>query len=154
MVNKLRKEADNIGLTKQRLTQIYARARHIRMTFTKYIPDTTDAIRDYVNLLDSTFKQDRSGGGRNNSFYYLSTVANIYVEVFDKAAGFAVTNPDNHAMQINIYSNNDEHVRGMAKAVNGIFEDGMLAHLDWKKIEGKFKIKSEDCIKVWNALLQ
>ncbi len=153
MGSKIRKEAENIGLTKQRLTQIYARARRIRMTFTKYIPDTTDAIRDYVNLIDPTFKQDRSGGGRNNSFYYMSTTANIFVEVFDKAAGFAVTNPDNHAMQINIYSNNDEHIRGIAKAVNGIFEDGMLAHLDWKKIEGKFKVKPEDGIAIWNTLL-
>lgn len=153
MGKKVPKRAEELGLTKLRMTILYARPRKIRTTFSKYVPDTADAIRDYVSPLDPSLVQGRSGGGRNNTYYYLAPEVNLYVEVADKAAGFVVVNPANHAIQISIFCDNDEHVRGIANAVNQRFADGILAHMDWKKIEKKFKVKREDCIAAWKALL-
>ncbi|HUX98500.1 MAG TPA: hypothetical protein VMV49_02985 [Candidatus Deferrimicrobium sp.] len=153
MGKKIPKQAEELGITKQRLTILYARAKKIRMTFTKYVPDTADAIRDYITLQDPTMIQDRTGGGRNNTWYYLAPQAQIYVEYFDKAAGFQIVNPSNHAVQINIFTDNLEHVRGIANAVNNCWEDGILAHMEWKKIEGKYKIKADDCIAAWKQWL-
>lgn len=139
MGKKVRKQAEELGLTKLRRTILYARPRKTRMIFSKRVPDTADAIRDYINLLDPSFVQGSSGGGRNNTFYYLAPQANLYVEVADTAAGFVVHNPKNHAIQISIFSDNDEHIRGIANAVNQRFADGILAHMDWKKIEKKIQ---------------
>ena len=153
MGKKVRKQAEELGLTKLRTTMLYARPRKTKMTFSKYVPDIAHAIRDYIKLLDPSFVQASSGGGRNNTYYYLAPQANLYVEIVDKAVGFVVINPVNHAIQISIFSDNDEHIRGIAKAVNQRFADGILAHMDWKKIEKKFKVKREDCIAAWKALL-
>lgn len=155
MGSKALKEAKNLGLLKLRHTAIYSRARKIRATFSKYIPDVADEIRDYILASDPDLVHDRSGGGRNNSFFYLSTKLQLFVQVTDKAAGFAVVNPSNHAIQIEIYCDNDEIIRGIAKAVNDVYADegGMLAHMEWNKIEKKFKVKADDCIATWNSLL-
>lgn len=139
MGKKVRKRAGELGLTKLRMTILYARPRKMRMIFSKYVPDTADAIRDYVSTLDPSFVQSSSGGGRNNTYYYLAPQANLYVEVADKATGFALPNPANHAIQINIFSDNDEHIREIADAVNQQFADGILAHMDWKKTEKNSK---------------
>ena len=153
MGSKVQKQAIQLGLNKQRLTALYGRPRKFRMTFSKYVPDVADTIRDYITLRDPSLIQDKSGGGRNNSYYYLSQQAQIYVELFDKTAGFAVVDPSNHALQINIYCNDEELIRGIAQAINNLYEDGILAHIEWKKIEGKYKIKADDCIAEWNKWL-
>jgi hypothetical protein len=155
MGKKLRKQAEAEGLKKQQLTVLYARARKFRSTFSKYVPDCADAIRDYLALQDQTLLQEKSGGGRNSTYYYLASQINTYIELIDKAAGFAVVNPSNHAIQINIFTENQEYIRGIANAVNSIWSDvdGILAHMDWKKIEKKFKVSRDDCIAEWNKWL-
>lgn len=152
---RILEEVRALGLTKQHLTILYARPRKLRRTFAKIVPDIADAVRDHIAFLDSSFIQARSGGVRTNSFYYLAANIKLYVEVFDKAAGFVTHNPANHAIQINIFSDNEQNVRGIANVVNSIWadSDGLLAHMDWKRIEKKFKVKREDCIAAWKALL-
>ena len=153
MGKKLRKEADRLGFTKLRKTVLYARAKKFRTTFSKYVPDTADAVRDYLTLHDPTLEQARSGGGRNNTWYFLAPQIQAYVEFVDKAAGFVVLNPSNHAIEISIFCDNEEHIRGLANAVNSVWEDGILAHMDWKKITKKFKVSQDEALAEWKKWL-
>ncbi|MHA1279116.1 MAG: hypothetical protein ACTSQI_21115 [Candidatus Helarchaeota archaeon] len=154
MGKKVLKLAKQLGLLGLPLYVLYGRAKKIRMTFSKYVPDVADAIRDFLTLKDENLIQGRSGGGRNNSFYYLSEALQLFVQVVDKASGFVVVNPSNHAIQFNIYTKDEELVRGIAQTINQIWEDGILAHMEWKKIEKKFKVNAEDGIAQWNKWLQ
>lgn len=121
--------------------------------FSTHKPDTADNIKDYMKLIDPDFVDGRSGGMRNNTYFCLAPQEKFYVEIVDKAAGFMIANPANHALQINIFSDNDEHIRGIANTVNQRWEDGILPHMNWKKIEKKYKIKREDAIATWNRFL-
>lgn len=153
MGSKVQKQAQQIGFTKFRLVQLYGRPRRIRRTFSKVIPDLVDAIRDYIAMQDAAVIMDKSGGGRNFSFHILSQKAQIFTEAIIKMAGFAAIDPSNYAMQINIYSNNDQIVRGIANAVNTLYEDGMLAHLEFNKFENKYQVKQEAIIAEWKKWL-
>jgi hypothetical protein len=156
MGSKVQKQAQQLGFIKARHITLYARPRKLRMTFSKSVPDVVDAIRDYIALQDSTLTIDKSGGGRNISFYILAPKAQIYVEALIDMKGAIVVkavNTSNMAIQINIYSNNDEYIRGIANAVNILYEDGMLAHLEFNKFEEKFLVKQEDLIAEWEKWL-
>jgi len=154
MGSKVQKHATLLGLTKSRLTTLYAQAKKFRMTLNKWVPDLADIIRDYINFQDPSFIQDRSGGGRNNSYYYLSQKAQIYVEVFDKSSFGGGNMVQNRVIQINIYCDNEEDIRGIAQSVTrGEDRIKFLAHIDWKKIEGKFKVKTDDCLAEWKKWL-
>jgi hypothetical protein len=153
MGSKVQKQAIQLGFNKFRLVQLYGRPRRIRRTFSKAIPDIVDAIRDNIAMQDAAVTIDKSGGGRNFSFYLLSQKAQIYTEVIIKMAGFAAVDPSNYAMQINIYTNNDQIVRGIANVINTLYEDGMLAHLEFDKFEKKYQVKQEAVIAEWKKWL-
>ena len=152
MGSKLRKQAEALGLTKQLKTNLYAQPRKVRITFWKRVPDVADRVRDYINLFDPSFSKESTGVNRFNTSYFLSSKAHLYVEVVSDLVGFMETNT-NTVVQINIFSNDDTHTRGIAKVVNQIFEEGMLPHINWQKIESRFKVNKEDCIATWKALL-
>ncbi|NVM30706.1 MAG: hypothetical protein HWN65_17835 [Candidatus Helarchaeota archaeon] len=152
---KVRLQAEELGYTNFRLTTLYARPRQIKMRqrfLMRYIPDIVPAIRDYIIWNDPSTIEVMDGT-KNLKFYYVAEKIKLYVEIFDKTAFWTVMNPAKHATQINMYCNNEEIVRGIANAVNQVFEDGILAHMDWKWIEKKWKVKREDCISVWKRLL-
>ncbi len=151
--SKPRKQANKLGLTKLHKTILYARPKKIRMTFNRTVSDVEGRIRDYAKLLDTSFSQDRSGGGRSSVSYYIAPKANLYVEVVNKVKGFGAVNPGNRVLQISIFTDRDEHVRKIADIINQIWDDGVLAHINWEKIEKTYKVKKEDCITAWNALL-
>ena len=153
MGSKLQKQAQQLGLDKLRHIILYARPRKLRMTFSKSVPDVVDAIRDYIALQDSTLVIDKSGGGRNFTYYIIAPKAQIYAELITKMAGLMAVDTSNMAMQLNIYSNNDQHVRGIANAVNVLYEDGMVPHLEFNKFEKKYLVKQEDLIAEWKKWL-
>ena len=156
MGSKIQKQAQQLGLINARHITLYAIPRKLRMGFGKSTPDVIDAIRDYIALQDATVVIDKSGGGRIINFYIIAPKAQIYVEaIIDQKGAIVVkaVNPSNMAIQINIYSNNDQHVRGIANAVNVLYEDGMLAHLEFKKFEEKFPVKQETIIAEWKKWL-
>jgi len=171
MGSKLQRQAAVLGLTKLRLTTLYAQPMSFRMTMAKYVPDIADIIRDYINFQDPSFIQDRSGGGLNNSYYYLSQKAEIYVEILDKnivsfGRGYQYRNWDQYwirrhsnqylprAIQISIYCDDDNRIREIAQAIaHGEDRIRFLARIDWKKIEQKFKVRADDCIAEWKKWL-
>jgi hypothetical protein len=79
MGSKIQKQAQQLGLINARHITLYARPNKLRMTFSKSVPDVVDAIRDYIALQDSTVTVDKSGGGRNFSYYILAPKAQIYL---------------------------------------------------------------------------
>jgi hypothetical protein len=156
MGSKIQKQAQQLGLMNARHITLYAIPRKLRMGFGKSTPDVIDAIRDYLALQDATVILDKFGGGQIINWDILAPKAQTYVEaIIDQKGAIVVkaVNPSNMAVQINIYANNDQVVRGIAKAVNVLFEDGMLAHLEFKKFEEKFQVKQEAVIAEWKKWL-
>jgi len=153
MGSRIQNDAQQLGFTKARHIVLYAHPRSLRRTAMKSIPDVADAIRDYVTLQDATVVMDNSGGGRSWSFYLLAQNAQLYTEIFIKMAGLTATNMSNLVAQINIYSNNDQYVRGIANAVNTLYADGILAHLEFNKFEKTYQAKKDAIIAEWKKWL-
>ena len=153
MGSRIQNDAQQLGFTKARHIILYAHPRRLRRTAMTSIPDIAEAIRDYVALQDATVVMDHSGGGRSWSFYLLAQNAQLYAEIFIKMAGLAATNMSNLVVQINIYCNNDEYIRGIANAVNSLYEDGILAHLEFTKFEKTYKAKKDVIIAEWKNWL-
>ena len=150
---EIQKQAEKLGLTRLKLTLLYARPKKIRMTFSKWKPDTADTIRGYMKTIDPSFVESSSQKMRSMVFYNLAPQVNLYVEIADKLAGSTAPNPTTHALQIKIYSDNEEHIRGIANAINARWPDGILPHIVWDKIESKYGVKREDAIATWKGLL-
>jgi len=153
MGKEIQKQAEKLGLTRLKLTILYARPKNVRMTFSKLKPGTADTIRDYMKTIDPSFVESSSRKMRNMVFYNLAPQVNLYVEIEDKLAGYAAPNPANHALQIKVYSDNEEHIRGIANAINARWPEGILTHIIWDKIESKYGVKREDAIATWKELL-
>lgn len=83
----------------------------------------------------------------------MSSQLGTYVELADKIAGAIAPNPGNHVTKIDIYTNNEEHVRTIVGNMNALWDDGIVPHLDLKKLEKKYKIGRDDIINAWNAFL-
>ena len=153
MGSKVQNDAQQLGFTKARHIVLYAHPKSLRRTAMKAVPDTADAIRDYMQLQDKTVVMDHSGGGRSWSFYLLAQNVQAYLEIFIKMAGLTATNMSNLVVQINIYSNNDTIVRGIANAVNIMYENGVLAHLEFAKFEKVYAAKKDVIIAEWKKWL-
>ncbi|GAG76723.1 unnamed protein product, partial [marine sediment metagenome] len=85
-------------------------------------------------------------------FYLLSPQAGVYIEVDDRISG-ALDIPGNHVYKMDIYGKNEDLVGQIVKMTNDQYKEGIIAHLDMKKIEKKFKISSDDVINSWNQFL-
>lgn len=155
MGKEVRKHAEKLGLTNLRLTTLYSRPRSIRQKpgfLTRYIPDLAESIRDFISwnyppLTESKF------GVKNVTYYYLAPQAELFIEIYDKPAFWTIDNPAKHALQINIFCNDEEIIHEIANVVDSIWEDGILAHMDWNRIEKSFDVKRDDCIATWKGLL-
>ena len=153
MVKQIEKDAMRLGLTKLPKSTFFGRPKKIKMKFSKYKPDTAYVIENWMTSVDPSLAMKESAGARSSRFYYMSTQLGVYVEVYNKMAGMAAFNPDNYVSQIDIYTNNEDHVRAIVKGFNSLWDDGIVANIDYKKIEKKFKVKEEDVINQWNAFL-
>lgn len=153
MGKKLRIRAEELGFTNFPLIILYARPRRLRVTFTTFVGDTADTIHDYLKRIDPSTLVDRSGSGRNNTYYYLAPRIRVYVEVIRKTAGMNANDPGNMVTKINIFSKFRAHTINIASRLDDIFPDGMLAHLDWNKIEKKFQVSRAEGVTTWHSLL-
>jgi len=157
MGKKLQKEAMQLGLTNLPKYTLYAQPRKVKGKASKTKPDIAYVLENWMTSIDPSAKMDESGGGRRSGYYYIAPGINIYVEVADKISGaktiVGAHNAENHVTKIDIYTNSEDHVRAIAKDTNALWDDGMVPHLNFKKIEKKFNIGQEDVIKQWNAFL-
>jgi len=121
-------------------------------TFRHNMPRFIIKLIEWLESIDPSIQESDAGGGRNVTFYLLSPQAGVYIEVYDKIAG-AFDIPRNHVYKMDIYGKNEDLIRQIVKIVNDQWEDGIIAHLDMKKIEKKFKVSSNDVINSWNQFL-
>lgn len=153
MGKAVQQQAEELGFTNFPLTVLYARPRYLRPAFATTICDTVDVVRLYLRELDSSIIEERSGGTRNTTHYFLAPQIKIYVELISKTIGRIINNPANHANEIKIYSKFKAHVINITSRLDAIFPDGMLRHMDWEKVEDTFIVFRQDCIRTWRANL-
>lgn len=153
MGKQLKKEAAKLGLTNQQKYTFYARPKKMKMKFSKYKPDLAYKVENFIKSIDPSVKSAESGGGRNNTFYFLSPQTNFYAEIADKMSGMVVHNPNNHTVQIDLYTDNVDYVKAIVADINSIWDDGVIPHLNIDKLASKYKVRQEDIINAWNSFL-
>ncbi|MFX1574762.1 MAG: hypothetical protein ACFFB0_18660 [Promethearchaeota archaeon] len=168
MGKKVLKKAKELGFLNFRKTTLYAGATKVRYPrqwysnvldlvdlpmFKTYVPDTANEIRVYLMGLDPLTKFGISRPDRNKSLYYLSPALKLFVEVVAKVAGAGAIKAKNHVIEINIYCDNDDYIKGIAHAVSDKFVGGIINDMEWEKIEKKFKVNPEECISAWKSVL-
>jgi hypothetical protein len=120
--------------------------------FKHNVPRFIIRMVDWLESIDSSTQGSESGGARNITFYILSPQVGIYLEVNDSIAG-ALDIPGNHVYKMDIYTQSEVLVKQIVKDINDQWEEGILAHLDLKKIEKKFKVSPDDVTNAWNKFL-
>ena len=125
------------------------------------MPKLIIRIANWLINIDTSTEQSElgSGSGRKITFYVLSPQAGIFIEVDDQIAGM-IDIPENHVYKMDIYTQNGDIytqngdlVKQLVQIVNEQWDDGILAHLDFGKIEKKFKVSAEEVTKVWSQYL-
>ncbi len=153
MGNKCKKEATNLGLMQAPKYTFYGRPAGLKQQFNRVKPKFVREILKWLKQNDPAMMENTSGGGRNNTYYLLSPQLGVYIEVLDRMAGALVPNPGNHVNEMNIYTNNADLVKQIIQIWNSRWEDGILPHLDMKKITKKYKVNENDVINAWKQFL-
>ena len=155
MVKKVQKEAMELGLTSLPKYTFYTQPRKVKGKASKVKPDIAYSVENWMSNIDPSIKMGESGG-RTSDYYYLAPGLNIYVEVKSRMfakSRFTMYNADKQVAKFDIYTNNEDQVRTLAKEINGIWDDGMVPHLNYEKLEKKFKVGKEDILSAWNTFL-
>ena len=147
------KRAIQLGITNQPQYTFYAQPRKIKAKFSKIKPDIAYIIENYLKEADPSAIINESSGGRSSKYFYLAPSLNTYVELINKLSGAFSYAEDNHVCKIDIYTNNEDHVRAIVKGINEIWDDGIINHLVLRKLESKYKVRGEDIINAWKAFI-
>jgi hypothetical protein len=155
MGKNVKKEAMKSGLTNLPKYTFYAQPKKVKAKASKVKPDIAYVVENWMTNIDPSTKTSESGG-RTSGYYYLAPGLNIYVEVESKMfakSRFTMYNADKQVTKFDIYTNNEDYVRALAKGMNNIWDDGMTAHLNFEKLQKKFKVGKEDIMSTWNTFL-
>lgn len=142
MGKKVQKRAIQLGLLNQPKYTFYAQPRKIKGKFSRVRPHISYKIENWMGRIDSSVAYSETTSGRSYKFYHLAPELKIYVEIFDKLHGIA-WDANKHVTKIDIYTTNEDYVRALAKTLNDIWDDGMVPHLNIKKLEKKFKVREK-----------
>ncbi len=157
---EIQKKAETLGLKNlqkysffgQRKGAAVLKTETKKHTFRHNMPKFLIKIIQWLESIDPSTQETDAGGGRNVTFYVLSPQAGVYIEIDDRIAG-ALDIPRNHVYKMDIYGQSEDPIKHIVKMVNEQWKDGIIAHLDMKNIEKKFKINSDDVINSWNQFL-
>ncbi|MFX1363947.1 MAG: hypothetical protein ACFFCE_13790 [Promethearchaeota archaeon] len=155
MGKKVQKEAMQLGLTNLPKYTFYTQPKKVKAKASKVKPDIAYSIENWMTSIDPSIKMSETGG-RTSGYYYLSPGANIYIEVMSKMfakSRFTMYNADKQVTKFDIYTNNEDYVRTIAKDINSIWDDGMIPHLNYEKLQKKFKVGKEEIMTSWNTYL-
>jgi hypothetical protein len=159
MVEKIRQQADELGITQLRKTILYGHPTKTRQTFGMVVPNTDRAMRDYLRQFDPSAIDGRTIASLVSlkkkpvmTYYLIAPQIKVYIEDIDSLTAWA-HKPLSHALKITIFSDNDEYIRGIANTLNQLWDGKIFDNIIWKKIEKVYNVKKEDCIATWKALL-
>jgi len=152
MVEKIRQQADELGITQLRKTVLYGHPTKTRRTFSRVVPNFDREMRDYLAQFDPTVIDGRAGGVKAHTYYLLAPQVKVYIEDTSKLTGWA-DKALSHALRITIYSDNDEYLQGIVNLLNELWDGKILDNIVWKKIQKAYKVNKEDCIATWKELL-
>ncbi len=150
-----KKEAMQLGLTNLPKYTFYCQPKKVKAKASKVKPDIAYVVENWMTSIDPSTKMSESGG-RTSEYFYLAPGINTYVEVTSRMfakSRFTMYNADKQVTKFDIYTNNEDHVRAIAKDTNAIWDDGMIPHLNFQKLEKKFKVGKEDIMSTWNTFL-
>ncbi|MFX0098565.1 MAG: hypothetical protein ACFFCS_03220 [Candidatus Hodarchaeota archaeon] len=151
---RIRKQAMELGFYDLPKTVIFGIPKAWRMS--------TDPSFDMLWHVKDTFNTENIKSDRLPAYVDKDIISvtiapdiPIFIQIEDKwkGKGRSSRDPKNHAMKIDIYCENTEHVKKLARKMNDDIKGGMLATIDWDVVEELFNVKREDCISTWNALL-
>ena len=144
-----------LGLTNLPKYTFYTQPRKVKAKASKVKPDIAYVVEEWMTKIDPSTKMSESGG-RTSDYFYLAPGINTYVEVKSRMfakSRFTMYNADKQVTKFDIYSNDEDHVRALANGINAIWDDGMILHLNFEKLEKKFKVGKEDIMSSWNTFL-
>ncbi len=154
MGKQVQSQAKKFGLTNLPRYTFYGRPKKIKAKFSKIKPDFAYIVESWMKNLDPTTNMSESMGARSSNYYYLAPQLQIYIEIADKLSGYFAYSEENHACKIDIYANNTDYVKAIVKSFNDQWDDGIVSHLNLKKLEKKYKVRGEDIVNAWNSFLQ
>jgi len=151
----VRKDAMQLGLMNLPKYTVYCQPKKVKAQFSKVKPDIAYVVEDWITNIDPSTKIGNTSG-RTVEYQYLAPGINTYVEVTSRLfakSRFTMYNADKQVVKVDIYTNNEDHARAIAKDINAIWDDGMAPHLNFEKLQKKFKVGKEDAMSTWNAFL-
>lgn len=151
----VKKEAIQLGLTNLPKYTFYCQPKKVKAKASKVKPDIAYVVENWMPSIDPSTKMSESGG-RTSEYFYLAPGINTYVVVTSRMfakSRFTMYKADKQVTKFDIYTNNEEHVRAIVGNMNAIWDDGMIPHLNFEKLEKKFKVGKEEVINQWNAFL-
>jgi hypothetical protein len=123
-------------------------------------PDIAYVVENWMTNIDPSTKMGTGPpvrGSFSAIFYYLGFGINTFVEitsiVFAKSYSSKTYNANKQVVKFDIYTNNEEYVRAIAKEINAIWNDGMISHLNFKKLVDEFGVGKEDAMSTWNSYI-
>ena len=155
-MEKIRKQAFRLGMMDLPLTILYARPYVATWRKMTYHPEPKEVIEHYIKYIlkiPNYIHESKARIGRTRRWGYLIPEISLYIEITDEVVGFKADNDENHVLQLLIHSEKEEHVQKIANLINSIYPKGVIKDMNWEKVEKKFEIFKEDCIKVWEELL-
>ncbi|MFX1375604.1 MAG: hypothetical protein ACFFA0_07315 [Promethearchaeota archaeon] len=155
MGKEAQNQARKLGMMNLPRYTFYCQPRKMKSKFSRQKPDIAYLIENWIKEIEpQSIINEAGSGGRSSRYYFLAPQSGIYIELIDRMAGTIVYNPNNHVNKLDVFTNNQDYVKALVKGINGIHDDGILPHLNLKKLEKKFKVKGEDIINSWNSFLQ
>ncbi|MHA2282436.1 MAG: hypothetical protein ACXAC5_16455 [Promethearchaeota archaeon] len=153
MGRKLQKQAKSIGLTNLPKYTFYCQPKGIKTKFSTTKPKFIYPIVDWLRSFDQSVQDDDTGSARQVWSFILAPQAGVYIESTSKIAGFNARSASNYVSQVDIYTENADIVKEVVKILYYQWEDGMVNHVNFEKIEKKFKVKRDDIINAFNSFL-
>jgi len=173
--NKAKKEAEQTGYATYRLTTLYAQPKSLQITPTKWdgirsitggmipsvTPEIIKEIHDYLVLRDPSLIEFSNLGmefASNIKFCFFSAQEQIYVEISDCYPKGVYSKADlwwkeYHIEEIDIFCDNEEHIRGIAQAINNLYKNGVVDYMDWMRFKDYFEVEKDDAIAAWKKWL-
>ncbi len=89
-----------------------------------------------------------------NLFYTFAPDPALLVVVTGKSQGSWSTKASDYAFAVDIYTNATNIQHGIARHLNSLYTNGIVASTDWDRVHYIFGVPPKDCIETWRRLIE